>query len=122
LLGLTIAAFGVLAIGWPESFAAILRQAQTPAGLYFGAGSRVVLGISLLLSGPRSRAPEILRVLGLVFLAAGLAMPLFGLDAFRWGLESFSSLGHWAARAWGVVALGFGLFIAFAVAPSSRAT
>ncbi len=116
-LGLSIAAFGMLAIGLPESFAAILRQVQTPAGLYLGAGSRVVLGISLLLSAPSSRAPEILRVLALVFLVAGLAMPFLGLEVFRSTLEFFLSLGPWAARAWGGVAVGFGLSVAYAVAP-----
>jgi len=116
-----IAALGILGIAWPESLAAILRQVQTPAGLYLGAGGRVVLGISLLLSAPGSRAPDTLRVLGLVLLVAGLVMPFLGLEVFRSGLESFLSLGRWAARVWGGVALGFGLFVAYAVAPRSRA-
>jgi hypothetical protein len=121
VLGLSIAAFGLLAIGLPELFASILHEAQTPAGLYIGAGSRVVLGISLLLSGPHSRVPEILWVFGIVFLAAGLIMPFLGLAVFRWSLDAFLSLGPWAARVWGVVALALGLFLAWAVAPRSRA-
>ena len=116
-LGLSVAVFGILGLAWPESLAAILRQAQTPAGLYLGASSRVVFGISLLLSASTSRAPDTLRALGLLLLVAGLVMPFFGLEVFRSGLEFFLSLGHWAARAWGCVALGFGLFIAYAVAP-----
>jgi hypothetical protein len=120
-LSLSIAALGLLAIGSPESFAAILRQVQTPAGLYLGAGGRVLLGVSLFLSAPGSRAPEILRVLAQIFLVAGVAMPFLGLEIFRSILESFLSLGPWATRAWGGVAVGFGLSIAYAVAPRSRA-
>ena len=119
--GLSIAAFGMLAIALPESFAAMLRQVQTPAGLYLGASGRVLLGISLLLSASRSRAPETLRVLALVFLVAGLVMPFVGLDFFRSAIDTFLSLGRGASAAWGVIALGLGLFIAYAVAPRARA-
>ena len=120
-LGLAIVALGFLAVGSPDSFASILREVRTPAGLYFGAGSRVVLGVSLLLSGPRSSAPEILRILGFIFLAAGLAMPFVGLEAFRWSLDAFLSFGPWASRVWGIVALALGLLLAWAVAPKSCA-
>jgi hypothetical protein len=120
-LGLAIAVFGMLGIAWPESLTGILRQFQSPNGLCFGAGFRVALGASLLLSATSSRTPEILRVLGVVFLVAGLVMPFLGLDYFRSAIESFLSLGRWAAAAWGVVALGLGLFIVYAVAPGSRA-
>ncbi len=117
-LGLSIAVVGLLSIAWPESFAAILREYQTPAGLYFGAGSRVLLGISLLLSAPSSRAPTTLRVLGVVFLVGGLVMPFVGLEVFRASTGSFLSLGSWAVRVWGVVAIGLGLSIAYAVSNS----
>jgi len=119
-LGLLIAVFGMLAIASPESFNAILREVRTPTGLYLGASGRIVLGISLLLSAPRSRAPDTLRVLGLVFLVAGLLMPFFGLDSLRSAIDSFLSLGRGAAAAWGVIALGLGVFIAYAVAPWRR--
>lgn len=116
-LGLSLAVLGIVAIGWPDSFAAILRELRSPAGLYFGAGVRLALGVSLFLSAAGSRAPQVLRVLGGLFLVAGLVMPLLGLEVFRSGLDSFSSLGAWAAPAWGVLALGLGLFVAYAVAP-----
>ena len=119
-LGLSIAALGILAIAWPESFAALLREAQAPAWLYFGAVTRVALGVSLLLSAPSSRAPETLRVLGLIFLVAGLLMPILGLEFFRSSLQFFLSLDPWAPRAWGCVALGFGLSVVYAVSPPSR--
>ncbi len=117
-LGLSIAVVGLLSIAWPESLAAILRESQTPAALYLGAGSRVLLGISLLLSAPSSRAPTTLRVLGVIFLVGGLVMPLLGLEVFRASAGSFLSLGSWAVRVWGGVAMGFGLSIAYAVSNS----
>ena len=116
-LGLAIAVIGLLSIAWPESFAAILREFQTPA-LYLGAGFRVLFGISLLLSAPSSRAPVTLRVLGVLFVVVGLVMPFRGLEVFRATVESFLSLGSWAVRVWGGVAMGFGLSIAYAVSNS----
>ena len=120
-LGLAIAVLGILSIVSPESLVAMLRHLQTPAGLYFGAGFRMVLGISLFLSAPSSRYPDILRVLGPFFIVAGLILPLFGLEFFRSAIDAFLSLGGWATRVWGLVALGFGLFIVYALAPGSRA-
>ena len=117
-LGLSIAVIGLLSIAWPESFAAILRESQTLTALYLGAGSRVLLGISLLLSAPSSRAPATLRVLGMLFLVVGLVMPFRGLEVFRAYAGWFLSLGSWAVRVWGLVAMGFGLSIAYAVSNS----
>ncbi len=119
-LGLAIAVLGMLSIVSPESLVAMLRQLQTPAGLYFAAGFRLVLGISLFLSARGSRYPGILRVLGPVFIVAGLILPLFGLEFFRSAIDTFLSLGDWAARLWGLVALVFGLFIAYTVAPREK--
>ena len=120
-LGLLIAVLGTLAVASPASFAALLREVQSPAGLYSGAAFRVILGISLLVSARGSRAPVTLRVLGVLFLAVGLVMPLRGLDPFRANLELFLSLGDGASRVWGIVALGLGLSLAYAVVPRTRA-
>jgi hypothetical protein len=72
------------------------------------------------MAAEKSRAPDILRVLGWVFVAAGLVIPVFGFELFRSVLDAFLAMGYWAARIWGVVALAFGLSIAYAVAPRSN--
>lgn len=119
-LGIAIAILGMLGIASPESLAGILRQFQSSAGLFLAAGVRVALGISLFLSAPTSRAPATLRILGVVFLAAGVVMPFLGLEFFTSALDSFLSLGRWAAAVWGVVAIGLGLFVVYAVFPGAR--
>ena len=119
--GLLTAAAGVLAIVAPETFGMFLRQAQTPGGLYLSAGNRVLFGIALLLSAGGSRLPDVLTPLGVVFLGAGLALPFLGYEFFRSAVDIFLSMGPWIARIWGIVALGFGLFIVYAVAPRSLA-
>ena len=116
-LGLWIAILGALAFLSPRSFGRILRRFTTTAGFYVGIGSRLLLGVSLFLSASDSNAPEALRFLGVLFFLAGLVMPLLGFGSFRSTVDWFFSLGSGAARVWGVVAIGMGLFIAYAVAP-----
>jgi len=121
VLSLLIAGLGIVGILSPDSFSEFLRQLQTPAGMYFAACVRLVFGISLLMSAMKSRAPDVLRVLGWVFVVAGLLIPVIGFENFRSVVDTFLALGGGAARIWGVVALALGLAIAYSVAPRSRA-
>ena len=116
-LGLWIAILGALALLSPRSFSRILGRFTTTAGFCVGIGSRLLLGASLFLSASDSNAPEALRFLGVLFVLAGLLMPLLGFGRFRSTVDWFLSLGSGATRAWGVVAIGMGAFIAYAVAP-----
>jgi len=121
VLSLLIAGFGILSIALPGPFIELLCHSQSPGVMYFGAGFRLIFGVSLLMSAAKSRTPDVLRVLGWVFIVAGLLIPVIGFEFFSSAIDSFLSLGRWAARVWGVVALAFGLAIAYSVAPRSRA-
>ncbi len=114
-LGLWVAVVGSWALLSPQSFVRILRRFTTTAGFYVGIGSRLLLGASLFLSAPDSNAPEALRFFGVVFLFAGLVMAVLGFGTFRSAGDWFLSLASGATRTWGVVAIGTGLLIAYAV-------
>ena len=67
-----------------------------------------------------------LQPAGLIALVLGLSIAgLGGLSIASPGsfavilreLDSFLSLGHWASRVWGMVALALGIFLTVAVAP-----
>lgn len=120
VLSLVIAGFGILSIALPGTFIELLRDSQSSGVMYFGAGFRLIFGVSLLMSAAESRTPDVLRGLGWVFIVAGLLIPVFGFEFFKSAIDSFLSLSRWAARVWGVVALAFGLAIAYSVAPRSR--
>jgi len=64
VLGLLTMAMGLLSLTSPRRVVQLTRSLQTPFGLYFGAGFRLVLGISLWFAAPASRAPDVLRPLG----------------------------------------------------------
>ena len=122
VLSVLIAGLGIVSVLSPDSFSEILRQAQTPAGMYFAAGARVVFGASLLLSAAKSRTPDIRRCLCWVFLVTGLLISVFGFEFFRSVVDLFLALGDGAGRIWGVVAFALGLAITYSVAPRSRAS
>jgi hypothetical protein len=114
-ISLLIAALGVLGIVSPPRLLGVVRHFQTPAGLYVATALRLVLGSALFLAAPTSRAPETVRIVGIVVFVAGLITPLFGLERFRRLLDWWSALGPAVLRAWASFALAVGLLLAYAV-------
>ena len=114
-LGLFIAAMGALGIASPARLLALIRRIQTPAGLYVVAALRLVLGVALLLVAPTSKAPDVLRILGILTVVAALITPVVGLA--RWGklVDWWWSRGSLFLRAWAAIPLGLGLYLAWAV-------
>ena len=118
-LGFIVTAVGVLGLAAPSVLQEFGRSMQSPAGLYVIAAARVVFGAILLWAAPNSRTPRILVVLGILIVLAGLAMPFLGVDRSRSLFDWWSTQGSFFARAWPFVAIGFGLFIAYATLPRS---
>jgi hypothetical protein len=112
ILSLLIAAFGALGVVSPARFIAVVRSFETPAGLYVAAAIRVVLGISLYLSAPASRAPDLMRVLGIIITVVGIATPLLGRSRRATRLLSGPGL---RVRGWAGLAVVLGLLLAFSV-------
>jgi hypothetical protein len=115
IICLLIAAVGALGVISPSRLLGVLRHAQSRAGLYAGSAVRVVLGVALFLASPTSRAPELIRILGVVLIVAGLITPFIGLKRFRRLLDWFQAQGSAFVRVWAIVALALGLSLAYAV-------
>jgi hypothetical protein len=114
-LSLFIAAVGALGVAAPDRMLGIVRAFQSPAGLYTAAAIRLVFGIALFLAAPGSRAPELLRILGIIVFVAGLVTPLFGLERFGKLLDWWTARGTGFVRGWCVFTLAFGLLLAWAL-------
>jgi uncharacterized membrane protein HdeD (DUF308 family) len=117
IICLLAAAFGALGIASPSQLLALVRRFQTPIGLYFAAGIRVLFGLALLFAAPTSRAPALIYILGIFVIVIGLITPFFGLERFRRLLDWWSAQGPAFVRGWAVVALLFGLSLAYALVP-----
>ena len=112
-----VAAIGALGVVSPDRLLGVVRRFQSPTGLYAAAAIRLVFGVALFLAAPTSRAPEIVRVLGVFIIVAGLITPFFGVERFRRIVEWWSALGPVVVRIWAASTLVLGLWLAYAVVP-----
>jgi hypothetical protein len=111
------AAIGAMSVFWPDIVLDFARNLVTPNGLFAAAAVRVVFGAALLVAAGTSRAPNLLRVFGLVIFVAGLATPLFGADRAHALLDALSAdRGAWM-RIVGTLALAFGCIFVWALSP-----
>ena len=117
-LGFVIAAIGVLGVVAPSILLELGRSLQSAGALYVVAAVRVGFGSILFWAAPNSRTPRTLRILGIVFIIAGLVTPFFGVERTRAVFDWWSTHGSFFTRAGPVAAVGFGLFIAYST--SSR--
>ena len=120
LIALFIVVVGIVGIASPDSLTTVRRQYfATSVGLYAAGAVRVAMGLVLILVARVSRAPKILRTLGAVMCAQGLAATLLGLDRAQAILE-WEVMHPVLLRAGAVVALASGCVVALAVAKSSE--
>ena len=117
IICLLTSALGALGIASPSRLLGVVRYVQTPMGLYFVAALRVVLGVALFFAASTSRAPEFIRILGVVIIVIGVLTPAFGVERFGRLLDWWSAQGSIFIRAWAVFASALGLSLAYAIVP-----
>jgi hypothetical protein len=120
-LGFVIAAIGVLGIAAPSILLEFGRSMQSTGALYFLAAVRIGFGAILLWAAANSRTPVTLRILGILIIIAGLVTPFLGTERSHGMLQWLSAQGPFFTRAWPIMAIGFGLFIAYATSPGHSA-
>lgn len=115
VFSLFVAGLGALGFASPSRLLGMVRSFQTPTRLYIAAALRLVLGAALFLAAPASRAPELLRILGVFIVVAGVITPFFGLERFGRLLDWWSAQGPTLVRVWSAFAFAFGLLLAYAL-------
>src|SRR5438477_8716028 len=78
-----VAAIGLLAIFFPGRANDMARLFADKTGLWVATAIRAILGLGLLAAAEDSKAPMLLRILGLIILVVAIAMPLLGLGRHR---------------------------------------
>ena len=120
VLSALVATMGAIGLLSPETLVGVARHFETQAGLYAAAGLRILLGSSLLLAAPTTRAPGLIRVFGAIALVAGVVTPFFGPERARAIIDWWSAQDHFVMRAWAGFALALGCFLVWALIPKSR--
>ncbi len=116
-LGAFIAAIGFIGVVAPQTLLAAVRPLVSPAGLWVAGAIRVVFGTVLVLVAASSRTPRALRLLGFLIVIAGLITPFVGADRARAMVDWWSGQGGLLIRGWAALAVVFGIFIVYGVAP-----
>ena len=120
LLSALFAGLGAVSAVWPDIVLTYARQyLVTPNGVFAAAAVRVVFGAALLIAAQTSRAPNLLRLFGLVILLAGLATPLFGTDRTVATLATLSADSGALMRVAGTFVFTFGCIFVWALSPRS---
>ena len=83
ILCAAIAAMGVVMIVKPALAHELTRLFADKTGMWVVTAIRAVLGLGLLAAATESKAPMLLRILGLVILLVAIVMPILGLDRHR---------------------------------------
>jgi hypothetical protein len=115
ILSAFVAAMGVLAIFFPGRANDLARLFADKTGLWVATVIRAVLGLGLLAAAEDSKAPLLLRVLGLIILVVAIAMPLLGLDRHRRMKDWWLARNRTVQIVWGAVAFALGVFLIYAI-------
>ena len=121
LLALLVA-FLLLAVGtvcavFPSVMLVAAPHLLTTLGLYVVGALRLGAGVVMLWAAGASRFPRVLRAFGVLFIIAGVATPIFGVDRARGMMEFGAAQGPLMIRVAGLVILALGAFVAYAVTP-----
>lgn len=116
-LCLFIACVGAVGVVSPARLFSILGHIQTSTGMYFASAFRVVLGVLLFLVAPSSKAPDFIRIFGVVAVLAGLATPFVGLDRIGRMMKWWTAKPDGFLRLWAAFSLALGLSLLWALIP-----
>jgi energy-coupling factor transporter transmembrane protein EcfT len=114
LIGAVVMVAGATTLAAPDQFLALMRSLMTPAGLYAIAAGRIAIGLVFVLGAPASRAPRVLRWVGLIVIIAGLVTPFFGVARSESVLNWWAGVGPMLKTIDAVAAMALGAFIVYA--------
>ena len=83
ILCAAIAAFGAVVIIKPALAHELTRSLSDKTGMWIATAIRAVLALGLFAAAGESKAPMLLRLLGLLILSIAILMPILGLERHR---------------------------------------
>jgi len=117
IIGVTV----IVLAGWgmfaPQKLMTFVSSAIDKSwGIYLAVITRFILGAALIIVAPASQFPSVFQALGVIALAAAIALILMGRERLRrfiaWWVERFST--H-MIRLWLLFGMAFGAFLVYGV-------
>jgi hypothetical protein len=115
ILCAAIAAMGMLIIVSPARAHDLTRMFTDKTGMWVATAIRAVLGLALLAAASESKAPMLLRILGLLILIVAIVIPILGLDRHRRMIDWWLSRTRTVEIMCGAAALIFGVGLIYLI-------
>ena len=115
ILCAAIAAMGVLVIISPARANDLARLFTDKTGMWVASAIRGVLGLGLLAAASESKAPMVLRLLGLLILVVAILIPILGVDRHRKIIDWWIARPRTMQIAWGAVTFVFGILLIYLI-------
>ena len=111
VVGLIVLGMGILVLISPASLKRMLHIFVAQQWWYFVTGIRILVGILFILVASETRSPLFVRTVGVLFILAGLVVPLMGAARIQrlvsWWLERSDA----TLRLWALFSIAFGAAI-----------
>lgn len=115
ILWAAIAAMGVVIIVKPALAHEWTRLFANKNGMWIATAIRAVLALGLLAAASESKAPILLRFLGLIILLVAILMPILGVDRHRRMIEWWLARKRSVEMMCGAAAFVFGLALIYLI-------
>ena len=117
LIGILAIVMGLLGVFQPDLLVSVGRYSLAVPGLYLVGAARLIIGVILFLGAKTSRAPGLLRLLGVAICIGGVVIA--GVSAARSNtlLDWWSIHGPGFIRVGAFIVLILGGFVVYATAP-----
>jgi hypothetical protein len=109
ILCAAIAAFGVIVIVKPALAHEWTRMFADKRGMWIATAIRAVLALGLLAAASESKAPGLLKILGLLILIVAIVMPILGVDRHRRMIDWWLARKQTVQMICGAAAFVFGI-------------
>ena len=115
ILCAAIAAMGVVVIVKPALAHDLTRLFADKTGMWVATAIRAVLALGLLAAAGESKAPMVLRLLGLLILIVAIVMPILGLDRHRRMIDWWLARKRTVEMMCGAAAFAFGVSLIYLI-------
>src|SRR5690349_4520889 len=115
ILCAAIAAFGGVVIIKPTLAHELTRLLADKTGMWIATAIRAVLALGLLAAAGESKAPMLLRILGLLILIVAILMPILGLDRHQRMVDWWLARARTTEMLCGAAAFVFGIVLIYLI-------
>ena len=106
---------GVLVIVSSARANDLARLFTDKTGMWVASAIRAVLGLGLLAAASESKAPMVLRILGLLILIVAILIPILGLDRHRRMIDWWIARPRTMQIVWGAATFVFGILLIYLI-------